>query len=420
MSSGHDPFGALDTAAASGPRAVFAVLHDELAAARRWHALFDARIVEARLALGLPPTGPLPTLTGETRDRLDELSIAACLEAGWPLLAEGHVAAAWMYLRATADESQLAGRLESLVERRGVATGRDEETVRLREEIIGIAVWEAAAPALGIGLVLAAQGTCNAITAYEQALSRLPAVRQQPAAAILVAHLHREVAANLAADLGRRGVTLPAAAEPSIPELLAAGGGLADDPAVHVDVSHLQSALRIARVCADLPTLRRAWELATYAGRLPAEARYPGEAPFTDVAGGSRLYFGAQLGLDVEEAVAFFRRQALEADPAESGSLPTDVLVVLLTRLGRPAEALHAALVRGVDGAAPSTMQAAGVLPSLVELAAACGGWEILRRACRDRGDLVTYAATLVAKDHQIPNPHPEPTRAQSRQGLVS
>jgi hypothetical protein len=71
----------------------------------------------------------------------------------------------------------------------------------------------------------------------------------------------------------------------------------------------------------------------------------------------------------------------------------------LLSRLGRPAEALHAAVSRPRDeGGMPSPLQAAGALPSLVDLAAASGEWDLLRKACRDRGDEITFAATLVAE----------------------
>ncbi|NBX29661.1 hypothetical protein EBR04_04305, partial [bacterium] len=253
--------------------------------------------------------------------------------------------------------------------------------------------------ALGIELVIRTQGTCNSITAYEQAVSRLPAARQQPAAAVLVDHLHREVATNLATDLERRGIPVPAGhdAEPSIVALLDAAGGLKNDPSVHIDVSHLQSVLRNARVCTAEPTIRRAWELACYGCRLPEEVTYPGEPPFENVAEASRLFYGAQLGLEVAAAIVFFRAEALKARIEESGTLPTDTLVVLLWRLGRPAEALHAALERPAGDGMPSAMQAAGMLPSLVELAAAAGDFEPLRRACREKGDEITFAATLAA-----------------------
>jgi len=397
---------ALRAAAAGGDAALLAALVAELSASRRWHALFDARLLEARLALGLPLAGGGP-LSPAAQAALESRSLDACREAGWPLLEEGKVAAAWMYLRAAAEPAEVAARLEALAARvadeaaaergsSGVEDWSEEGGADATlQEIIHVALWEGVAPALGLRLLLARNGTCNTITAYEQAVSRLPAERQRPAADLLVAHLHRELRASLLHDLERRGTPVPAAAE-SIPAILEAAGGLRDDPAVHVDVSHLQSVLRIARVCTDPESLARAWELATYACRLPKEAVYAGEPPFEEVGEASRLFFGALVGRDVERAVAFFRKAAVLAKVERSGSLPGDVLVLLLARLGRPAEALHAALDRPSDGDGPSLMQATGMLPSLLELAAASGDWDALRAACRRQGDAITFAATIL------------------------
>jgi hypothetical protein len=286
----------------------------------------------------------------------------------------------------------------------------DEEAQRLAQEILGVALWESVDPALGLALVLRTQGTCNAVTAYEQAVSRLPASRQGPAARVLVEHLHAEVVRNLAFDLGQRGIDTagPLAAATPLVALLDAAEGLAD-ASVHVDVSHLQSVLRIARVCTDEPTLRRAWELSRYACRLPADMTYPGEPPFENVGEASRQFFGAQLGVEPDAAVAFFRRAAATADPLEAGTLPVDVLVLVLHRLGRAAEALHAAVDRPREAGQPSSLQAAGMLPALVDLAAASGQWEVLLDACRRHGDEITFAAALAARQNQLAG------RSQSR-----
>lgn len=396
----HDPamFERLDAAcAAAGPEAMLEALTAALADQSRWHAVFDVRLMQARLALGLPVAGDLGAVPAAIRNRLDERSLAACQEVGWPLLEDGQIAAAWMYLRAAGDPAELAVRLEKLVPPLLAADATDEESARRLQEIVGLALWEGADPALGIAIVLQTQGTCNAITAYEQAVARLPATRQRPAARVLVAHLHRELLGAVAADLRDRGRADVPAEPDSIVALLAAAGGLTDDPSIHVDVSHLQSVLRIARVCDDAPTLERAWELAVYGCRLPADAVYPGEPPFEQVAQASRHFFGALLGHDVDAALAFFRRAAATAEP-EAGTLPADVLVLLLWRLGRPAEAFQAALDRPSDQGMASTLQAAGLLPSLVELAAAAGAWDTLRTACIARGDEITYAAALVAE----------------------
>ena len=386
----------------AGAHAMFDALAASLASRRRWHAVFDVRLMQARVALGLPPVGMPGDVPADLRDAVDDRSLAACREVGWPLLDEGQVAAAWMYLRAAADPTAVAARLATLADSLGaVAETDDEDAMRTMQEIIGVALWEGADPALGIDLVLRTQGTCNAITAFEQAVSRLPAARQRPAAAVLVAHLHREVVGGLTGErhAGDAGI--------SILSLLGDNGASA--PLV-VDVSHLQSVLRIARLCTDEPTLRRCRELAEYACRLPADVAYPGEPPFENVAEASRLFYGSQLGIEVEQAVRFFRTAAAASGP-EAGSLPGDVLVLLLTRLGRPGEALHAALSRAASGEAmPSALQAAAALPSLVDLAAESGDWGLLRRACRDRGDEITFAATLVAERQKGQNsrgPHP-------------
>jgi len=392
------------TADAAGAAAMFETLAAALTARRRWHALFDLRLVEARINLGLPPTGDVGDLSPAVRDQLDERSLAACREIGWPLLDEGQVAAAWMYLRAAVAPAEVSERLATLASRITAARDHDvdEEAAARLEEIVHVALWEGVDPALGTELVIRTHGTCNAITAYEQAVSRLQARRQEPAAGVLVRHLHREVAAALAADLTQRGCPLPAALDPPasmlpLLDLLRERGG-ADDGSIHVDVSHLQSVLRIARVCTDRDVVHAAWELACYACRLPSEVTYPGEPPFENVGEASRLFFGAQLGHDTDRALGSFRRAAALARIEESGTLPSDTLVLLLTRLGRPAEALHAALERPTDGPMPSALLASGMLPSLVELATAANAWDELLAACEARGDEITYAATLAAR----------------------
>ncbi|MFM7413016.1 MAG: hypothetical protein ACKO6E_07400 [Planctomycetota bacterium] len=393
--SGGTRFDELErTIATSGSAAMLDELAASLAARGRWHGLFDVRIIQARLAIGLPPVGSPGDVPAAHRDAFDERSLAACREAGWPLLDQGQVAASWMYLRAAAEPAEVSARLERVIRPLIASAGGDAESDRILEEALGVVLWDAADPALGIEIVLGMQGTCNAITAYEQAVARLPAVRQRPAAAVLVTHLHDELRSNLARDVESRGVVLPAA--PTIPALLDAVGEA--DVGLHVDASHLQSVLRIARICDDEPTIRRGHDLACYACRLPGEVVYPGEPPFENVGEASRLFYGCQLGIDVERALRFFRGAAATAEP-EAGPLPHDVLVLLLARLGRPGEALHAALTRPRDGTAmPSPLQAAAALPALVDLAAASGEWELLRRACRDRDDEITFAATLVAE----------------------
>ena len=101
-----DLFDTLAAEAGRGPAELFATLAASLIERRRWHALFDLRLLEARAAFGLPLTGDLGAVDAVTREHLDERSLAACREVGWPLLEEGSVAAGWMYLRAAAEPTE--------------------------------------------------------------------------------------------------------------------------------------------------------------------------------------------------------------------------------------------------------------------------------------------------------------------------
>ncbi|NCA10553.1 hypothetical protein EBR56_01885, partial [bacterium] len=85
----NDLFDTLAEDATRDTTEMFRTLADSLRERRRWHALFDLRLLEARAALGLPISGELAAVDPVRRDALDERSLAACREVGWPLLDEG-------------------------------------------------------------------------------------------------------------------------------------------------------------------------------------------------------------------------------------------------------------------------------------------------------------------------------------------
>ena len=116
-----------------------------------------------------------------------------------------------------------------------------------------LALWEGIDPALGLELVLEDHGTCNAITAYMQAVARLPAARRRPAADVLVDHLHGECI--------ERGL--------------------------HVDLSHLHNVLEIGRECTDperIAKVARKW--AGWLHDRPESVEYTGRAKGTRRASG--------------------------------------------------------------------------------------------------------------------------------------
>jgi hypothetical protein len=359
-------------------------------------------LLRARASLGLPLVGPVVDADKTTKKKLDDKTIAACREVGWKLFDEGQIASGWMYLRAAVEPQEVADKLSQIAsqileQEESVA---DEEEYQPLQEIIQLALWENLDPALGIRVMLAAQGTCNAVTAYEQSVAGLPPTQQEPVAKIMIHHLHKEVFENLARDLierelvdtnqvneikGRKGTLV---------DLLASAGGLLNEESIHVDASHLQAVLRFARICTDSHDIQHAHALACYACRLPKEFQYPGDTPFSDFGASSRLFYSAQLGKEADQAITFFRQEAEQANEYEAPAA-WDVLAVLAARINRPDEALSAILARPAETGTSQNSPLAATLPPLVELAHGAVGGEKLRAACIERDDLITYAASL-------------------------
>jgi hypothetical protein len=108
------------------------------------------------------------------------------------------------------------------------------------------------------------------------------------------------------------------------------------------------------------------------------------------------LFFAAQLGEHVDEAVEYFGRKARELDPAELGAGAIEVYIELLVRLKRFDQALQAA-----GELLPPGVRTSGFAPGLFELARLSGRYDQLGAICQRRGDLVGYAAALLESGSQ-------------------
>jgi hypothetical protein len=84
-------------------------------------------------------------------------------------------------------------------------------------------------------------------------------------------------------------------------------------------------------------------ELCEYGQRLSGRFVSPGDPPFEDQYRAIGIYLAILAGDNVEEGLDYFRQQAEQADPETVGTYPAQVLVNLLLRLDRPAEALAVA-----------------------------------------------------------------------------
>lgn len=348
---------------------------------RKYHELFDARLMAGRQRLGLPAilTSTLDELPEPQRTQIEDVYLEACREVGHLLLEAGRVREAWMYLRPLGEREQVAAALE-----------RIEPQEDLIEQLIEIALHEGVHPELGFRLVLEHYGTCNSISMFDGLMHDRPRAQQRAVVALLVRHLHAELAANLRADIVRREGTEPAA-ETSIHDLVATRPELFEEANYHIDTSHLGAVLRFARLTDDAEVLEQALDMIEYGQRLAEQYKYPGEEPFRDTYEAHRHFFSAQVGRNVDEAVEYFRHRADTLPLEEVGSGPAEVYVALLARVGRWDEAIAASL-RLLPPGTPTARFA----PSLFELSRLAGHYEPLVESSRERGDLLGYVAGMV------------------------
>ena len=357
-------------------------LADFFRAQGRYHELFDARLMQARHALGLPivSTTPLDDHAEPERSQLENAYLDACREVGRLLLDQGKVREAWVYLRPTGESAVVAEALQKI-----------EPSDENLSDLIGVALHEGVAPALGYGLILSHYGTCNAITTFDAELGRFRRPDQQAAAAMLLKQLHSDLKENVRAHIKQHeGADPPAAA--TLDELVAGRDWLFEGGNYHTDTTHLSSAVRIARILEEPALVRLAWELTEYGRRLDKQYQFAGDEPFADVYPAHGFFFAAQIGKLVDEAVAYFGQKAESLRIDDVGSLPAETYVVLLARLGRLREAIEASA-----RLLPQGTRTAGFAPSLLELSRAAGDYTVLRNSSLDRGDLLPYAVALIA-----------------------
>ena len=372
------------TAAAQGMAAATELLAGQFRSSEHYHELFDLRLLQARLDLGLPAilSKGLDDLEEPLRTKMEDRYIEACREVGHLLLADGRVREAWMYLRPVGDRAAVADALEKL-------SPQDDNT----DQIIEVALYEGVHPRLGFELVLKSFGLCNAITTYDAQMHQRPKAERQEVAALLVRQIHGDLLRSLQDYLAKKQGKPPQ--EMTIAGLVADRDWLFDDNEYHIDTSHLAAVVRFALVIDDPQALRLAIDLTEYGRRLSSLFQYPGQEPFVDTYPTHALFFRALVGEQVDEAIDYFRGRAEALADGEQGAWPAEVYVALLARLGRVDEAFDAAAQ--FLAAARTT----GFAPSLLDLAQRSGNYSRLLEISRQRGDLLGFTMGLAEQQRQ-------------------
>jgi tetratricopeptide (TPR) repeat protein len=367
---------------AGDPERLFQRVAQSLVAAGELHRLFDLRLVEERRRLGLPldRRTPIDDVEEPLRSQLEAGYLAACREVGELLLEAGRLREAWMYLRPAGDKLSLRKRLAQ------VAADADEA-----DELIELALYEAVDPERGYAWLLGRNGTCNGITTLDGLSPQLSAGDQTACAAVLIRHVYGELRGNLRGHLHR--LTGQPPPDLTVGELVEQHPELTAGGNYHLDASHLASAMRYARLLTDPALVAKALEMADYGARLPSDLQYPGEAPFEELYPTHRLLLAATLGREVDAALEYFGRRAREARDDPQSTTAVETYLILLARAGRAGEALdeYAALV-------PKDRELSAHAPTLLDLARQSGRWDRYDEICRERNDLLGFAAGAVAR----------------------
>jgi hypothetical protein len=372
------------TLSAEGPDVALERLCTRLREQKDYDNLFYARVMARRHALGVSPVPTAPTgdVPAEHQAEFEEGIRQACREVGELYLAEGNLPQAWAYYRMIGESAPIE---QALAQSR---PGEDEDL----EPFIQIALYEGVLPRRGFDWVLERYGLCSAITTLSgQQLPLSPEARRY-CISQLVRSLYAELCERIAADIERNEGKAPEfSLEPgSLRKLMEGRPYLFGEDAYHVDLSHLSSVVQMSGDLEPGEDLERARELCAYGQRLAPSFRHPGEPPFEDTYKDYAVYLDLLADRNREEGLGYFHRKAEENPVEEAGTGPAEVLVQLLLRLNRPAEALAAARkhLAAVD---------AQRLGYLADLCRQAGDYSTLAEVAREQNNPVQFLAGLLA-----------------------
>ena len=292
-------------------------------------------------------------------------------------LADGHIPSAWPYFRAIGESTSVAEAIEQIEPQEGI------------DAIIEIAFYEGANPSKGFELILANYGICRAITTYGQ----YPGTEgREDCARLLVGTLHSELLGTLKRVVSDQEGSAPET--DSISELIRGRDWLFEGNGYYIDSSHVASVVQLSLELEDRQILKLVLELADYGKRLSSLFQYKGDPPFQNIYEDHAVYLQALLGEDEDGAVEHFRTKVEESPPNGEESVPAQVLVGLLARLGRYPEAIEVSSEHLAD--VPSSEL---VCPSLPQLCQQAGAYKKLGILSRQQGDLLSYTAAALQAD---------------------
>jgi hypothetical protein len=383
----HDKtFDLIEQAVASGgPASALHLIAQKFLTDKQYPRLFETRLMQKRLELGLPliQLGAIETLPEPARTQYESAVRAAARETGALFLADGDIQHAWPYFRAIGDRETIASAIET--------TEHLEQPGQQIEALIDIALGERVHPPKGLELVIAQHGICRAITYFEQ----FPDLdRREECLILLVRTLHAELVANL-----KRGIESQEGQVPDthcISELIVTRDWLFGEFDAYVDTSHVINVVRFAldlpnQALEDQEAIRLALELCEYGAHLSPQFKMRGEPPFENIYADHAIYLQALLGENLDAAMEHFQGKIMAQDDPMAAIRSAQVLVGLLVRRERYQEAMQISLqhLSGVDANQLAC-------PTLFQLCQLAGDSERLKELARTQGDLLSFAAGAI------------------------
>ena len=366
----------------AGPQAAIDHLIETLRTEKNFHRLFDAMLLKKKREMGLPVVNPtsLDDVPDDQRKEFEQHYIDSARVVGTLLLEDKQIGDAWVYFRTIQEPGVIADALDK--------TNLPDDYEK-SQQLINIALYEGANPVRGLQFLLQSNGTCNTITALDQAIGQFSPENRRKAAAIMVKHLYNEVMQNVKSEVDQRMALPPGAQPQTLRELIMGRDQLFQNGNYHVDVSHLSSVVRFARFMnGSDPELKLAVQLAEYGSKLESQFQYPGEPPFEDTYPAHIQYFNILLGKNFDQALAYFQ-QKLDNEPDEPDQqLIAYVMVDLLVRTDRLDQALEVAEkhLRFLNEQSFS----------FADLCSKAGKLDVWAAAAKESGDLVGYTAAIV------------------------
>ncbi len=367
--------------AAKNQQAAIEKLSEHLIESRDWPNLFYARLLAARVQLGVSPfpTGPATDLPPESHEPYEAAIEAAAREVGNALLTERDIPRAWNYFR-------LIHQMEPIRQAIADFTPTDTDDIY---PIIEVAWHHQVYPEKGFDLILEHHGICSAITMVSGTdLRQSPTLRSYCVSRLIHA-LHRQLHERLRNDLSGRGQSPPDSL--SVPELLALNPAIPGPDESHIDTSHLSSVVQMALELDDPTALEHARELALYGSRLSEGLQGRNDPPFDRGYMDYILYLDILTGRDTEAGWEEFRKK-IEAGYNDGYRYPVEVLIQLLVRQKRWDDALDAAENYLADEDDRNLN-----CPGITELCRRAGKMDRLADHARKKCDPVLFLASLIA-----------------------